>query len=86
MHDEHVATKDGAWVSKLRSRVMGEVLPGEDGYDAERAGWNLLVEHRPKAIVVAACAEDVAAAVRFAGSAGPLPVAVQATGRGSRRA
>lgn len=67
----------------LKARVRGQVLlPGEEGYDAERSGWNLIVEHRPAAIVVAAGPEDVAAAVRFAGSAGPLPVAVQATGHG----
>jgi hypothetical protein len=56
-------------------------LPGEEGYDAERAGWNTIVEHHPAMIVVATCPEDVAAAVRYAASAG-LPVAVQATGHG----
>jgi hypothetical protein len=65
---------------ELKSRVRGKVLlPKEEGYDAERAGWNLIVEHHPKAIVVAASAEDVAAAVQYAASEG-LPVGVQATG------
>ena len=67
---------------EMKSRVRGQVLlPGEEGYDAERAGWNTIVEHHPKMIVVSAGAEDVAATVRFAASAG-LPVAVQATGHG----
>jgi FAD/FMN-containing dehydrogenase len=67
---------------ELKSLVQGQVLlPGEEGYDAERSGWNLIVEHHPAVIVVAASPEDVAAAVRFAASA-DLPVAVQATGHG----
>jgi FAD/FMN-containing dehydrogenase len=67
---------------ELKSRVRGKVLlPKEEGYDAERAGWNLIVEHHPKVIVVAASAEDVAAAVQYAASEG-LPVGVQATGHG----
>jgi hypothetical protein len=67
---------------ELKSLVQGRVLlPGEEGYDAERAGWNLAVDHHPEVIVVAAAPEDVAAAVRHAASTG-LPVAVQATGHG----
>ncbi len=67
---------------ELKSIVRGQVvLPGEEGYDDERTGWNLSVEHHPAVIVVAARADDVAAAVRFAASA-ELPVAVQATGHG----
>ena len=69
-------------LAELMSLVRGAVLsPGEEGYDAERAGWNLIIEHHPAVIVVAAGPEDVAAAVRFAASAG-LPVGVQATGHG----
>jgi hypothetical protein len=67
---------------ELKSLVQGQVLlPGEEGYDAERSGWNLIVEHHPAVSVVAVSPEDVAAAVRFAASA-DLPVAVQATGHG----
>jgi FAD/FMN-containing dehydrogenase len=67
---------------ELKSLVQGRVLlPGEEGYDAERAGWNLAVDHHPAVIVVATCADDVAAAVRFAAADG-LPVMVQATGHG----
>jgi len=67
---------------EMKSRVRGQVLlPGEQGYDAEWAGWNQIIEHHPKMIVVATGPEDVAAAVRYAASA-DLPVAVQATGHG----
>lgn len=67
---------------EMKSRVRGRVLlPGEVGYDVERKGWNLIVEHHPVMIVVAAGTEDVVAAVRYAASA-DLPVAVQATGHG----
>src|SRR5215208_6914476 len=67
---------------EVKSLVRGRVLlPGEKGYDAERAGWNLIVEHHPAMIVVASGPEDVAATVQFAASAG-LPVAVQSTGHG----
>ncbi|MEJ2865488.1 FAD-binding oxidoreductase [Actinomycetospora flava] len=62
--------------------TVGAVLvPGDDAYDAERRGYNLSVDHRPAVIVAAECAEDVAAAVRFAVDH-DLPVAVQATGHG----
>jgi FAD/FMN-containing dehydrogenase len=67
---------------ELKSRVRGQVLlPGAEGYDAERAGWNQIVEHHPELIVVASGPEDVSAAVRYAASE-DLPVAVQATGHG----
>jgi hypothetical protein len=40
--------------------------PGDDGYDAERAGFNLTVDHHPELIVGAAGPEDVVAAVSYA--------------------
>src|SRR5687768_8002769 len=62
--------------------IRGPVLrPGDPKYDAERAGYNLLVDHRPAIIVGATGAADVMAAVRFAAGHG-MPVAVQATGHG----
>lgn len=54
------------------------------GYDAERSGYNLAVEHKPEAIVPAAVVEDVVAAVRYATARG-LGVAVLATGHGPSR-
>ena len=62
--------------------VSGPVLlPGDDGYTEEVAGFNRVVTHRPSLVVGATCAADVQAAVRFAG-AHDLPVAVLATGHG----
>lgn len=55
--------------------------PDDHGYDAERRGYNLSVEHHPAVIVGAADAADVVTAVRYAGQVG-LPVAAQATGHG----
>ncbi|MFJ3954508.1 FAD-binding oxidoreductase [Streptomyces libani] len=71
-----------AALAALVAHVRGPVLvPGDDGYDAERSGFQLARQHRPAVIVGARCAEDVVAAVRFARDQG-LPVAVQATGHG----
>jgi FAD/FMN-containing dehydrogenase len=66
----------------LAERMQGRVLvPGDDGYDDERTGYDLSVEHRPAIVVAAASAEDVAAGVRFA-RAHDLAIAVKATGHG----
>ncbi|MER6950578.1 FAD-binding oxidoreductase [Nonomuraea sp. NPDC000554] len=63
-------------------RVDGPVLlPGQDGFDEERTGFNLAVRHSPDVIVGATRAEDVAAAVEFAMGRG-WPIAVQNTGHG----
>ncbi len=72
-------------LADLRSQVVGAVLTADDaGYEAACAGFNLLVRHRPAVVVVAQVTQDVAAAVRFAASAG-LRVAIQATGHGAAR-
>ena len=55
--------------------------PGDDGYDAERAGFNLTVDHHPELTVGAAGPEDVAAAVSYASARG-LAVGVLTTGHG----
>ncbi|MCR8577084.1 FAD-binding oxidoreductase [Streptomyces sp. Isolate_219] len=76
------APLDPASLAALVAQVRGPVLaPGDDGYDAERSGFQLARQHRPAVIVGARCAEDVVAAVRFAREQA-LPVAVQATGHG----
>jgi hypothetical protein len=56
----------------------------DDRYDAERAGYNLSVDHEPAVIVPATGTDDVVAAVRYAVTHG-LGVAVQATGHGPSR-
>lgn len=64
------------------SAFTGPVFrPGEDGYDDERAGFNLAMDHRPELIVGATGADDVIAAVNYAAQRG-LAVAVQTTGHG----
>ncbi|MEU6959323.1 FAD-binding oxidoreductase [Streptomyces chrestomyceticus] len=66
----------------LASRVTGVVLvPGDDGYEAERTGFQSGHVHRPSVIVGADTAADVVAAVRYARANG-LPVSVQSTGHG----
>lgn len=68
--------------TQLTARVRGRVLlPGTDGYDDERSGFQRLDPHRPAVVVAAACAEDVRAAVEAA-AAHRRPLAVQAAGHG----
>ncbi|MGY1637489.1 FAD-binding oxidoreductase [Geodermatophilus sp. SYSU D00742] len=68
--------------SALAARVSGPVLlPGDAGFAAEVAGFNLAHPPRPAVVVGATGPEDVAAAVRWAAGAG-LAVTVQATGHG----
>ncbi|WP_159845718.1 FAD-binding oxidoreductase [Nocardia sp. CY41] len=55
--------------------------PGDEGYDAEIAGFQTAYTHRPALVVGAVHAEDVRAAVEYAGRH-DLPIAVQATGHG----
>lgn len=67
----------------LRGALRGQLYtPQDDGYAAHSAPWQRHVAQRPAAIVMAAGADDIVAAVKFAGEYG-LPVAVQATGHGA---
>lgn len=67
----------------LANAVDGRVwLPADPGYEQEVFGFNAAVRHRPDVVVGAACAADVAAAVRYAAADG-LRVTVQATGHGA---
>ena len=70
-------------IQELRLVLNGPVfVPGEPGYDDERAGFNLAVQQQPSVIVGATNAHDVAAAVDFA-AGHHLPVSVHATGHGA---
>src|SRR5690606_13564665 len=70
-------------VKALADRVRGPVLtPEEEGYDAERTGYQLARQHRPDVVVGATGSADVRAAVDFAREH-DLPVAVQGTGHTS---
>ena len=64
------------------SQLHGAVLrPGDEGYDAARAAWNLNADQRPAVVVMAESAADILAAVRLARAEG-LGVGVMATGHG----
>ncbi|MER5325222.1 FAD-binding oxidoreductase [Streptosporangium roseum] len=82
---DRLAGGQAAWhdVVSLGAPIRGRTLyPGDEGFEEACSGWLLTVEHRPAAVVVAAGADDVAAAVRFAAETG-RPVAVQSTGHGT---
>src|SRR5215218_9772372 len=67
-------------LTALRDLCGGAVaLPGDDGYDAARSGFNLALDQRPAAIAYPADASEVAEIVRFARAAG-LRVSGQTTG------
>jgi len=67
-------------VAPLAATIAGSVLlPGDVGYDDERAVWNLNHELVPAVIVVPVSAADVQAAVTFAADQ-HRPVLVKATG------
>ena len=59
---------------------VGRVLePDDPGYDTARFGWNGAIDRRPAAVACATDADDVAAAVRAARSAG-LPFTIRGGG------
>ena len=73
----------GRTAETLRAAVAGDVfVPGDRGYDQARQAWNLAVDERPAAVVVAESAADVVQAVRFARSQ-QLRIAPQGTGHGA---
>lgn len=55
--------------------------PGDEGYDSERAGYNLVLDHHPELVVGATGPDDVVAAVGSA-SAVSRAVGLLATGHG----
>ncbi|GGV19891.1 oxidoreductase [Actinomadura cremea] len=70
-------------MNRLSDQVMGPVLvPRDEEYDEERAGWQIARRHRPDLVVGAVGPADVQAAVTYASGRG-LPVAVQGTGHAS---
>lgn len=73
----------GAALRGLRLGFTGELyLPGEDGYDAERLGWDRSIDSRPAIVAVAASVADIQAAIMAAHEYN-LPLAIQATGHGT---
>src|SRR3712207_3249787 len=75
-------TIDKEDIAVLRTHLKGTLLLPEDGaYQQATRAWNLNAQQRPALVVVAASAEDVRAAVRYAGHH-HLGVGVMATGHG----
>ncbi|WP_166346403.1 FAD-binding oxidoreductase [Phytoactinopolyspora limicola] len=73
----------GDVVRQLHGSFAGDVhLPGQPGYDAERASWHRTADPWPAIIAVATNERDVQAAVRAAATHG-MPLTVQATGHGT---
>ncbi len=69
-----------AGISSLPAALAEKVIgPTDPGFDEARRAWNLLVDQRPAAVVLAESADDVAAAVYVARREG-LRVAAQGTG------
>jgi FAD/FMN-containing dehydrogenase len=67
-------------VHQLKSRFRGEViLPGDQGYDAARAVFNVTIDRRPAVIARCVGADDVIQAVNFAREENLL-IAVRGTG------
>lgn len=67
-------------LARLGERIVGRVVsPGEPGWDDARTAWNLAVDQRPVAVVVAGHVDDIAQTIATAGALG-LGVAAQATG------
>ena len=68
--------------ASLRSVVAGSVFsPGDDGYKAATATWNLSSPARPPLVLVASTPEDVAAGARWA-DASDHGIAILNTGHG----
>src|SRR5438876_12444787 len=64
----------------LRARVAGDVVtPADEAWDEARQAWNLAVDQRPVAVVLAESAAAVPAPTEPAPAAG-WPVAPQGTG------
>lgn len=70
-------------ISALANGMTGTLLrPEDEGYAAEVAAFNASRQHTPDVVVVPRSADDVVAAVQWAGDR-DLPVSVQATGHGA---
>ncbi|WP_308797359.1 FAD-binding oxidoreductase [Agromyces silvae] len=77
---ERAPLSQTAALARLATELDGRlVTPADDGWDLARAAWNLVVDQRPAAVVIAASAADVARTIDAARVAG-LAVAPQATG------
>ena len=79
-HDDDTDLSLRETLANLRATIAGRVLtPADPGWDEARTGWNLAVDQRPTAVVVAASVADITHTVRAARRLG-LAVAPQGTG------
>lgn len=77
-----VATINIEATETLRGRLRGKLLqPGDNAYAEACQAWNLNVHQRPAFVIMAESAEDVLAAVQFAGDT-HTGIGVMATGHG----
>lgn len=75
-----MTTIAAALADHLREQLACPIhLPGDGGYDAARAAWNIAVDQRPALVAVPRNAADVVEIVRTATAAG-LRIAAQSTG------
>src|SRR5687767_8228576 len=75
--------RDSLELQSLRGRLAGDLAtPDDPSWDEARVAWNLAVDQRPVAVVLADRAEDVVTTIDFARENG-LRVAPQGTGHGA---
>jgi FAD/FMN-containing dehydrogenase len=80
---DSLLTEVSSIFERLSMSLDGELVqPGDPAWDEARTAWNLAVDQRPAAVVLAGSAADVAETVRAARDAG-LRVAPQGTGHGA---
>jgi len=73
-HPGGLAAEASMNLDALKREFGGEIItPSSPGYDAARRIWNAMIDRRPAAIARCTSADDVVAAVRFAGREGLHP-------------
>jgi len=77
----HSHASEGAIQALARKLANRAVLPGDERFDAARRSWNLALDQRPRAVVLAESIDDIEAAVAAARDGG-LRVTVQGRGHG----
>lgn len=84
--DLETSTIDNEALSELTALLPGQVLaPGDPGWEEQSRGWILSVDQRPRAVLTVRDAEDVVAAVRWAGRHGAA-ISAQPVGHGATTA
>jgi FAD binding domain-containing protein len=82
-YNRAMSTSPSVDAAPLRAEIKGGVVAPEDPvWDDARQPWNLVADQRPALVVRPTSADDVAATVRFAATAG-LRVAPQCFGHGA---